>query len=307
MTREVKKIEISTLDELHDLILNSPIEPKPIVKSMLFTWDWRSFIEPHLNPLENHSFFNSFNFRKEEGLVRLRYKKWPHSPEYGPVMGIQLLKPGISLTPVLPADFRIESLYLDKLLRGLQPYFNTLSLERQMYVVTSWGALKKTLESLPLKVDSMRRMDLSRLPRQDNQEPVTGGDIDEEENGRQIRGTFFEDQVDDGDLEEEMAVDLDVCVYTKSKIKRPWVGRVTAVVDRESFVMNWFEKEAGDKGGKYIAMKNEDGSLYVTELDVSSVMFWAFTESRGEESFVISAYWQDCLRRKYREMDEALI
>ena len=117
LSGELKKNEISTLDDLKNVILNSPIEPKPVVRSQMFTWDWKANVEGHLNPLENHSFFNSFSFKKEEGVVCLRYKKYPHSPEYGPEKGIQLMKSRVDSSPVPVADFRIDKLELDKVIR----------------------------------------------------------------------------------------------------------------------------------------------------------------------------------------------
>ena len=38
-------------------------------------------------------------------------------------------------------------------------------------------------------------------------------------------------------------IGMDVCVYTAMKRKRPWVGRVTKVKDRETFEINWYEKD----------------------------------------------------------------
>lgn len=298
---ELKKNEIATLDDLKDVIQNAPIDPKPVVQNQWFTWDWKSKVEPHLNPLENHSFVNSFSVTKEAGEVRLRYKRLPQSPEYGPPMGIKILKSRVNSGPIPVADFRIESLELDKVIRSLQPYFSTLNMESRMSVVTKWEALKKTLEALPSKKSILRKMNLTSLPRQTEQLDVSD---DVEEPLRHVKGVFFEAIVEEGDIESDIGVDMDVCVYTKMKRKRPWVGRVTELKDRETFSMNWYERDTSSKCGKFVAMKNENGSLYVTDLDVASVMFWAFTEARDEGSFIITPYWQDCLKREYKRMDQ---
>ena len=172
-----------------------------------------------------------------------------------------------------------------------------------MSIVSKWDALKKTLESLPAKKASLRKMDLSKLPRQVVQ-VESEAEVGVEEDIRQIRGVFLEGVIEEGDIEREMGVGMDVCVYTRMKRKRPWVGRVTDVKDRETFVMNWYEKDTASKCGKFIAMQNDDGTLYVTDLDVTSVMFWSFTENREEASFVITPYWLDCLKREYSRMDQ---
>ena len=73
--------------------------------------------------------------------------------------------------------------------------------------------------------------------------------------------------------------------------------------DRETFEINWYEKDSTSRCGKYISMRLDNGSLYVSELDVSSVMYWAFTERGDDKSFVITPYWHDCLMNEYEKID----
>ena len=300
LTTEFKGSDINDVESLKDKIKNAPMKPKPIVESMMFSWDWKEFIEPKLNSLENHSYFNSFRLNKELGEVKLRYKKLPQSPEYGPICGIQLLKVVGGLHPIKASEFRIESLNLDKLLRGLQPFFATFDLETRMQVVSRWEALKKTLEALPVKRDSLPRMDLMKFPKQAQ---VRSSIVEVEENYREVQGTFCKSVVEEGDLEKDLCTGMDVCVYTSMKQKRPWVGRVTKVKGKQSFEINWYQKDKASKCGKYDSMTHDDGSVYVSELNVSSVMFWAFTERREATSFIITPYWQDCLMKEYGKID----
>ena len=66
---------------------------------------------------------------------------------------------------------------------------------------------RKTLESLPLKRDSLPRMDLEKLPKQtfgsNNVE-----EIETQEDHREIRGTFFESVVREGDIEKDMCTGI---------------------------------------------------------------------------------------------------
>ena len=305
LTTEFKGSDIPDVESLKSKILNAPMKPKPIVESMMFSWNWKDYIEPCLNPLGNHSFFNSFCFKKEDGEVKLRYKKLPQSAEYGPVGGMKLLKTRGNLEAIKAADFRVESLGLEKLLRGLQPYFASLDLETRMIVVTRWEALKKTLEALPLKREALARMDIQKLPKQaSGQASRDDGTVEED---RQVQGTFFDVPVEEGDLEKDICTDMDVCVYTRVKRKRPWVGRVISIKDRETFVINWYMKDESSKCGRYIAMFNDNSTRYVSELDMEVVMFWAFTQGReegpGNDSFLITPYWHDCLMKEYERKD----
>ena len=207
LTNEFKGEDINDVESLKNIIKNAPMKPKPVVEVMWFSWDWKQFIELRLNPLENHSYFNSFSLKKEGPDVKLRYKKLPQSVEYGPVCGIRLLKVTGGPHLIKAAEFRIESLSLEKLLRGLQPFFATLDLNKRIEVSSRWEATKKTLESLPLKRDSLPRMDLEKLPKQafgsNNEE-----DIETEEDHREIRGTFFESVIREGDIEEDMCTGI---------------------------------------------------------------------------------------------------
>ena len=166
LAHEFKSSDIRTVDELKMKIRNSPIVPKPVVETLWYTWDFKSFISPHLNPLSSHSFFNSFQITKEAGLVRFRCKKLPQSPEYGPPGGLKLIKDGVKLEPIGAADFRIEQLELDKMLRNFEVVFEHLELEDKMNVMGSWNSVRKDLQALPFRMDGMEKMDLESLPRQ---------------------------------------------------------------------------------------------------------------------------------------------
>ena len=300
LTNEFKNVEIPDVETLMQKIADAPMKPKPIVQSMQFSWDWKTFIEPRLYPLENHSLFNSFSIKKEDGEVKLRYKKLPQSPTYGPANGIQLVKSYEGFEPVKASEFRVETLELDKLLRGLQPYFTTMDLEAKIRVQSRWEARKKMLEGLSAKREGLPRMDMCELPTQCDEETKSSeDDVDQ----RQIHGTFFEEIVEEGDLEKEICVDMDVCVYTVQKKKRPWVGRVISLQNRDNFVINWYEKDLSSKCGRYIAMKKDDGTLYTSEMDLATVMLWSFTVDRLENSFVVTPVWHDCLKKEYSKID----
>ena len=295
LTNEFKNVEIPDVETLMKIIADAPMKPKPIVESMQFSWDWKTFIEPRLNPLENHTLFNSFSITNEDGEVGLRYKKLPQSLQYGPAKGIQLVKTFDGFEPVKASEFRVETLQLDKLVRGLLPYFSTMDLGTKIRVQSRWESRKKILEGLPAKREGLPRMDLCELPTRSNSEPKSS---EVEEDHRQVQGTFYEDIVEEGDLEKEICVNMDVCVYTVQKRRRPWVGRVITLKGRENFVINWYEKDPSTKCGKYVSMKNEDGTLYTSEMDLATVMLWSFTVDRQENSFVITPVWQDCLKKR---------
>ena len=298
------KTEIPTVEALKQKILNAPIIPKPVVEHLFYIWNWKKFIEKELHPLEFHSFFNSFQLKMEENEVRFRYKRLPQDLEYGPKAGMKLVKFGVQSRLIDVADFRIESLQLEKLFRSLEAFFQTLPLYVRMDVKSKWQALRKTLEALPMKQESMCKMDISSLTGHSVEPAQPEINLPNHAEPREIEGEFYEELVDEGEFETEASKGMDVCVYTTSKIKRPWVGRIVEVKKEMAVVIHWYEKRKGSRSGEYVAMKHDDGTPYLSEQDMKSVMFWAFTFDKSPDSFSISPYWQSTLKREYDKLDQ---
>ena len=165
----VLKTEIRSPDDLVKKIQQAPIIPKPEVDELLFTWDWRDFITPLLSgkSLQNHSFYHSFQLKKENGIVVFRAKKYSQLSEWGPESGIKLLKDGFECSPVPASEFRVESLNLEKVYSDLySKYFPTLGTQDRKEAESSWERLRSILENLPKKRMNLPPMRLSGLPRQ---------------------------------------------------------------------------------------------------------------------------------------------
>ena len=90
LAKEFKHSEIKSLPELMKIICDSPIKPKPTCESLWWTWDWKSFIEEKLSDkeLSNHSFYNCFQIKKEDGKTKLRAKPLPQDSSWTPETGI---------------------------------------------------------------------------------------------------------------------------------------------------------------------------------------------------------------------------
>ena len=303
LTNEFKG-EILSVQELLKKISTAPIKPKPKVEHLFFIWDWKKFVENQLHPLEYHTFFNSFQIKREGVNVKFRYKRLPQDQEFGPAAGMKLLKSSLALSPVSVADFRIEQLQLDKLFRSLEVFFQALPIGLRMEVVADWQAIKKTLEALPLKKPSLPKMDLSTLQGFTHSVELPRSPDRHQDGQRDIQGEFFEETVDEGIIEEEIREGIDVCVYTKNKQQRPWVGRVVKIEESSTFVIHWYQKVKGSRTGQYEALQHDDGSPYLSKQMVKSVMFWAFTEETSDSGFVISPYWHSCLKREYEKLDQ---
>ena len=127
------KSEILTIESLKEKIENANIKPKPICLSLEYVFDWKGFVTPNLaNPqLANHTFYNSFKFVKEDGIVKMRAKKLPQTRDdcFYPRAGIDLLKKDVVFEPVGPADFRVEEIKFDNIFAGVKKMTARLQLE----------------------------------------------------------------------------------------------------------------------------------------------------------------------------------
>ena len=306
-----KESEIRTVDELIEIVRNAPFVPKAICTNLFYTFDWKLFIMDKFakTPLEHHSFYHSFEFVSEGGQAKFRAKLYPQDTEYGPETGIQLIKSGTEFEAVGPAAFRIEKLELDKVFRSLHYYFTTMPLSERIKVSSSWEALRKTLESLPGRKDNLLKMKISEFPKQSAEPlpviPDHFGQFISDENVPQLRGEVFPGKISDGDFNLEVAEDADVVVYTKSKLNRPWVGRVMNILPGNKFTLQWYQRRG--RGNTFHAMVRPDGSPVLCEQDTAVVMFWHVSDqaSRTETSFKLSSFWLEKIHLDYLSHDAA--
>ena len=309
LTNELKNSEILTVEALKKKIVNSPIQPKPICRSLLFIWDWKKCIEPKLadTPLVNHSKYNSFLWESESGNVKFRGKLLPQLPdtELYPRSGIRLVKENTTFEPVGVADYRVEDIKFDDIFKGLNRFSAKLPLEKKMQVMSSWENLRRLLESLPSTQNNFPKLKLGDLPKQRIVNEVQIPDylkdkIDAVENT--LTGELYPEEAGEGNLA-EIDSGTDVVVYTDEVGTRPWVGRVTQLLAGQKFEIHWFRRKSG-RGSTFHAMKNQLGYPALSVLDLQSIMFWHMSEKRTEESFSLSPYWIEAIRIEYANLDK---
>jgi hypothetical protein len=300
------KAEITTIEDLKDKIMKAPMTPKAICRSLLYIFGWKSFITDHLTdpPLENHSKFNSFLISLEGGEAKLRAKKLPQDSHLVPRAAIRLLKEGHAYGPVLPAEFRIEKLNFDQIMKGLRIYMFKMPLEERMRIQTSWDNLRSTLEGLPKQSANLEKMVLTDLPKQTEEVPTLPEHLLVVDDTPQLKGDLFPEEIDFGHLEDEVAVGMDVCIYTEDRKWRPWLGRIVKILTNKRFLLQWYSRKSV-RSSVFTALNNSDGSPSLAELDNEMVMFWMMSEpqSRTVTSFSLTPYWLQTIQREYEEID----
>ena len=302
----MKKEEILTIEDLKKVITNSPVKPKANCQSLYFIFGWRDFIKEYLTdtPLSNHSKCNAFLISYEKGCVKLRGKKLPQHSDYFPRAGIRLLKMVPSITIVSNAEFRIEKLNFNQILIGLNIHLRKLSRDKKNQVEQSWLNLKNSLESLPGR--DLPKMDLSLLPKQKVKNVTVPDHLVQVDHQIELRGDIYEEEASDGCIEDEVAIGMDVCIYTAETHGRPWVGRVMKVKKEEKrFIIQWYTRKTA-RSLVFTALVNNDGSPNLSEISNSSVMFWMMSEpsSRTDNSFRLTPPWLQTIEKEYESLDQ---
>ena len=296
-----------------EIIKSAPIDPTPTCTNLFYTFDWKSFIMGKFarTPLEHHSFYHSFAFTKEASKVKFRCKRYPQDQEYIPFNGIQLLIDEFEFSPVGPADFRIEKLELDKVFRSLHSYLATLELKDRIKVSASWDALRKTLDSLPRRKDNLLKMKVAELPSQPlfEDQPVVPEHLSQccsDNDVPEIRGEFYCDTAaTDTEFSDTVPINTDVVVYTRSKVSRPWVGRIMKHLPGGMFTLQWYKRRG--RSTYFDVMVNFDGSPVLSDQANEVVMYWhiANRETLTDSSFQIPLLWLEKLKQDYLDHDSA--
>ena len=175
----------------------------------------------------------------------------------------------------------------------------------RMKVSTSWDALRETLEKLPAKRMNLETMKITDLPKQtEHEQPTVPEEFQHvyEKEIPDLKGEIFPQSLDEGKFEDEIMEGLDVCCYTRSKAKRPWLGRVKEVLPGGKFVINWYARRKGNIN-KFHAMIVV-GKQYLSVQENACVILWGFSDQRLEESFVVSNFWLAKIKSDYDIYDK---
>jgi hypothetical protein len=306
------KTEIRTVEELFSKIRNSPISPKPEVFHMFYIWDWREFIIPNFTDkmLANHSFYHSFQVKRDGERVSLRAKKYPQDRVWHPPPGIKLVKDNIAYDPVDVAPFRAEDLNLDKVMSDLRSrYFPLVSDKDRKQIESSWENLCTNLIKMPKT--HLPKMKLDELVKQKS----VVNEIDhpnylmehvEPPSPPELKGEYHL-PTDDEELEfkEDVRKGVDVVLWTLSKRTRPWVGRVHEILNNDEFVIHWYKKQPNSN--TFLASNQADGSPYLSKQPMSCVMFWQMSINATDDSFDLPEYEMKRIMHEYKTHDECYI
>ena len=239
----------------------------------------------------------------EKCKVHLRAKKLPQDADLVPRSGIQLIEENINFEAIGPSEFRIQKIKFDEIMRGLNTFLSTLPLDRRMTIQTSWDGLRNQLEDLPRRSDNLDKMRLTEFPKQAQIIAVAIPDnLNQSDEHLELTGATYPEDINEGVLDEEVAVGMDVVVYTDERHGRPWVGRIVKLLDNGKFILQWYTRKTV-RSKTFFALTNTDGSPSLSEIENGTVMFWMMSENRRLESFTLSPYWLQTIQLEYDVLD----
>jgi hypothetical protein len=301
------------VEELFMKITNSPISPKAEVHHLLFIFDWRLFISQHFTDqmLANHSWYHSFQLKREGDRVALRAKKYPQDREWYPDPPIKLVKDSIVYEPVGAACFRAEDLNLEKVMSDLRTrYFPLFSGKDRKEIEASWESLCTKLIQIPKKC--LPKMKLTDLVKQDT--AVKDSDYPnylqehvDQTTPPKLKGEFHPPvAAEEMEFKDDVRKGMDVVLWTLSKRSRPWVGRIQEILNNDEFVIQWYEPMVPNSN-TFVASKQANGSPYLSKQSMSCVMFWQMATNVTEDSFDITEYDMKRISYEYKCHDECYI
>ena len=264
LSSQFKNKEIRTVEELHHFIKTSPIKPEPEVEELDFTWDFKSLFENIKDgKMSQHSFQHAFSIKKEGGIARFRYKRYPQTDVYIPVSGFKLLKDNVKFPAIGAANFNVEKLNLNGIEADYDKYLGTLKDENvKKKCKTSFCKLKRKIVQLPSIQKQLPKMKIQLLPKQKDCDVFEF--VDDEE-FIEIQGVQLQPE-----KLGSLKVGDDVVIYTNDLVTRPWIGRVIDLCNDLDFKIHWFKQKSKTI---FLPHLNRDQSPYISIVNRNTIMF----------------------------------
>merc|ERR1719318_2027114 len=146
-------------------------------------------------------------------------------------------------------------------------------------------------------------MKITELPKQSNLQAVIPDVPDVDEIIPELVGEEFPSELNDGDFEAEVKVNMDVILYTERTVGRPWLGRVLKIEEDSCFLLQWYGGKS--RGNTFYARYNKDGTPFTSKQSFSSVMFWDMGTEKEENSFKLTHKWLEKIMEEYDLYDNS--
>ena len=296
------------MDDLIEVLESAPIQPIPLVHVLYFISDWKKFMETRLTKerLSNHSGYHCFKVSQEDSKVCFRGKVLSTDETWHPKQGIQLLIDEPNLIEHIEAsEFRFDQKKMKSILDDIHnKYLPMLEPSKRLETAASWTALAETFQKLERERKGLKTLSLSDLPRYKSppSPDPSGLAIKPQVKPTSMWGTFYPEEVLEGNVVSDAKIGLDVIIYTRSKATRPWVGVITDISSsKQTYTVRWFKRAPG--GGVRFKEDLTDGTAYCSEVDAASVMLYSVADHLDNGDLDLSD-WYKKVMETYLEHDD---
>lgn len=301
-------MEIPTLDALVEAMEGVPIQPRPDVNVLYYISDWKSYVDTKLSKerLSHHSGYHCFKITEEESKVCFRGKVLSTDEKWYPKQGIQLLIEDPKLgDPIEASEFRFDHKRMKTIIDDIQvKYLPMLEAERRQETEASWKALAETFQKLELERKSLKPISFCQLPKyRPPASPDSTGILTRKHvNATSLWGTFYPDEVEEGNVKNDAKIGLDVVIFTHAKASRPWVGVISEISnDNLTYKIQWYKRAPG--GGIRYRKNIRDGKAYFSDVEAASVMLYSVADHLDDGDLDLSE-WYEKVMATYMEHDE---
>ena len=80
------------------------------------------------------------------------------------------------------------------------------------------------------------------------------------------------------------------------------MGRVSKLLANQEFEVHWFQRKT--RSNVFWALKNKDGSAFLSTASTESVMFWNMSSNSGPDCFTLSEFWLKRICHEYDSHDK---
>ena len=274
----LKKLEIPTFEALKSEIGKIKLDDSfPIVKELVHTTDFSSFITPYLLQISGHTAFFQFRIRKENKLTQLSVKEDELDADWMYPRGIKLLSMNPESMNLSVSPFRTETDYSEIFISVVRKYIPSLEHkfgeEEVEMIRKDWEKRIQLLinlkesDYLPFNINILKKQTALNeaeradpLPRQSRQGRTAA-----------ITATFYPQEISSFSVE-DLKEDVSLVFYCATKRFRPWIGLFLELIDKEGppkVKVEWLKKDKKS----YVLDSKPDGSQYISLLELESVMF----------------------------------
>ena len=308
------KSELGTIEDFESMLskLNIPQFDRKIER-VDFTLDWMGAIKSKLLEISGHSTVQSFEIvRNEDGNPVLRFKHRSSEEAYWPPQGFMILENGNwefedRMKVFSFRDIDEFSKFVTSIVHQYAEKISENDIKQK--ITDSWNShiarlkhVHRTVTHASFKVNYVEGFNEPTLGFVSEHLDALNDKVSKKQDAH-IRGSSFPIKIQSEVYSSSIAKEKQtVCVYTKSKMNRPWIGLVDKVLNNEVNI-SWYTKSSVNSSVKW-KLTNEKDTVHF-----GSIMLWDLTQDveNNFNNITISRMMLKEIKETYKLLDDQFV